>query len=499
MLPSANTNPGTDAASRQKWCAVSALLSRLWHSPTATTWGSLAVRLSAVVLVLPLVLVRFAPAEVALWQLFSTMLMLAMMLDFGLAPTFARLLAFARGGATLDEMTRSGQSASPIARPADPAVVASVVSTLRWLYPRIAVGATVLMAAVGTLGLIKPIAQSQDASSAWAAWALVLATTGVALWGGAYAAALQGLDKIALMRRWEVATGLGQVATSVLVLAAGGELLALVAGYQVWVVVGALRNRWLLRHQHPELFAEQPSPQPRVLAVMWGPAWRSGLGVLMSHGLIQASGLVYSQMAPAAEVAAYLIALRLAMLISQFCQAPFYSKLPRLAELQAAGQREEQLQLAQRGMRLAYWVFVIGALTVALAAQPLLHAIGSQTQFVPDGVWALLAMAFFAERFGAMHLQLYSLTNHIVWHIANGVTGVLMIVVAALAYQRIGEFAFPVAMLLAYAGFYCVYSATHTRAAFKLRLLSFESRTAVPPAATLCAGLGLALLFPVRI
>ena len=477
---------------------MSALLRRIWHSPTATTWGSLAVRLSAVVVVLPLVLVRFAPAEVALWQLFSTMLMLAMMLDFGLAPTFARLLAFARGGATLADMARIQQNSQPVARTADPAVASAVVSTLRWLYPRIALGATVLMAVVGTLGLVKPISQSQDAASAWAAWALVLATTGIALWGGAYAAALQGMDKIALMRRWEVATGLGQVVTSLVVLVLGGQLLALVAGYQAWAVVGALRNYWLLRSQHPALFAEPPAAQPQVMGVMWGPAWRSGLGVLMSHGLIQASGLVYSQMAPAAEVAAYLLALRLAMLISQFCQAPFYSKLPRLAEMQAAGQQTEQLRLAQRGMRMAYWVFAGFAVLVALAAEPLLQAIGSRTSFVSAGVWTVLALAFFAERFGAMHLQLYSLTNHIVWHIANGVTGVVMIVIAALAYPRFKELAFPGAMLVAYAGFYSVYSVAHSKAAFKLRLWHFESRTAVPAAVALCTGLGLALKFPIR-
>lgn len=477
---------------------MSALLRRIWHSPTATTWGSLAVRLSAVVVVLPLVLVRFAPAEVALWQLFSTMLMLAMMLDFGLAPTFARLLAFARGGATLADMARMAQSSQIIARPADPAVAAAVVSTLRWLYPRMALGATVLMAVVGTLGLIKPFSQSQDAAAAWAAWALVLATTGIALWGGAYAAALQGMDKIALMRRWEVATGLGQVVTSLVVLLLGGQLLALVAGYQAWAVVSALRNYWLLRSQHPALFAERPAAQTQVLGVMWGPAWRSGLGVLMSHGLIQASGLVYSQMAPAAEVAAYLLALRLAMLISQFCQAPFYSKLPRLAEMQAAGQKTEQLRLAQRGMRMAYWVFAGMAVLVALGAEPLLLAIGSRTSFVSAGVWTVLALAFFAERFGAMHLQLYSLTNHIVWHIANGVTGVVMIVIAALAYPRFRELAFPAAMLVAYVGFYCVYSVAHSKAAFKLRLWRFESRTAMPAALALCTGLGLALKFPIR-
>lgn len=478
---------------------MSGLLRRLWHSPTATTWGSLAVRLSAALLVLPLVLVRFASPEVALWQLFTTLFMLAMMLDMGLAPTFARLLAFARGGATLAEMAHMQRDVAQPKRPADPAVTAAVMSALRWLYPRLALAAMLVLGVLGTWGLIKPVAQSADVYSAWVAWALVLATTGISMWGGAYAAALQGMNCIAQMRRWEVVTGLLQILSSLLVLALGGHLLALVAAYQAWAVVGALRNRWLLKSLHPGLFAVRPEPHAEVLRVMWPPAWRSGLGMLMSHGLIHASGVVYSQVAPAGEVAAYLLALRVMMLISQFCQAPFYSKLPRLAELQAAGHQTEQLRLAQRGMRFAYWVFVAGALLVALAADPLLKLIGSRTPFVPAGVWALMALAFFAERFGAMHLQLYSLTNRIVWHIANGVTGVVMIVLAAFFYARLGAYAFPAAMLLAYTSFYCVYSASRTRQAFKLRLLRFESSTAVPAMAALCAGLGLSLLFPVHL
>ena len=478
---------------------IRAALHRMWHSPTATTWGSLLVRLAAVVLVLPVVLVRFAPPEVALWQLFSVLFMLAMMLDFGLAPTFARLLAFARGGATVEDMADMQRAPMGGHRIANPMATAAVMSSLRWLYPRLAMAATALLAVLGTWGLMKPVGQSADPISAWCAWLLVLATTGVAMWGGAYAAALQGMDRIAVMRRWEVATGLGQILTSVVVLILDGQLLALVASYQAWAVVGALRNRWLLRSLHPGLFSLAPSPHPEVIKVMWPPAWRSGVGVLMCQGLIQASGLIYGQLAPAAEVAAYLLALRLAMVISQFCQAPFYSKLPRLAELHATGQQAEQLRLTQRGMRLAYWVYAAGALVVAVFADPLLQAIGSRTHFVPPQVWALLALAFFAERFGAMHLQLYSLTNHIVWHIANGVSGVLMIAIAAMTYQRLGNLAFPAAMFLSYAGFYCAYSAMHTRAAFKLSLFSFESRTAIPAAAALCAGLGLALYFPIHL
>lgn len=468
------------------------MLRRLWHSPTATTWGSLAVRLAAVVIVLPFVLVRFAPPEVAVWQLFSTMFMLALMMDFGLAPTFTRLLSYARGGASVGEMLRMRASEGSGRRPPNTESAALVMSALRWLYPRMALGVTLLLAVLGTLGLLRPIAQTADTTQAWIAWSLVLATTGLTLWGGSYAAALQGMDKVAVMRRWEVATGLGQVASSIAVVALGGSLLALVAAYQSWAVVGALRSRWLLRRLHPELFAQAAAPHPEVMRVMWPSAWRSGVGVLMSAGVIQASGIIYSQLAPATEVAAYLLALRLMTVISQFCQAPYYSKLPRLAQLQATGQQPEQLLLAQHGMRIAYWVFVAGALAVSFGAEPLLGLIGSRTGFVPAGVWALMALAFFAERFGAMHLQLYSLTNHIVWHIANGVTGVAMIAIAAAAYPRIGSYAFPAAMLIAYAGFYAVYAVFNSRRAYQFNLWRFERGISVPPAMTLVALLGLA-------
>ena len=69
------------------------IIKRLWDSPTFTTWGSLASRLLSTVVVLPLILVKFSAAEVVVWQLFATLSSLLLLLDFGLAPTFTRMLA----------------------------------------------------------------------------------------------------------------------------------------------------------------------------------------------------------------------------------------------------------------------------------------------------------------------------------------------------------------------------------------------------------------------
>jgi hypothetical protein len=171
------------------------LLLRIWNSPTLMTWGSLAARLLGMTLVLPLVLVKFQPAEVAIWQLFVSIYTMQLLFDFGLSPTFSRLLSYARGGASLADIG-ANQTASAGTKRLVPEgerthVLTAVLSTQRWLYWRISLGVTVLFAAGGTWALMVPVAGVADAQSAWLAWGIVLMSALIGFWGNGYSAALQ--------------------------------------------------------------------------------------------------------------------------------------------------------------------------------------------------------------------------------------------------------------------------------------------------------------------
>lgn len=475
------------------------VLQRAWHSPTLTTWGSMAVRASNVLVVLPMVLRRFEPAEVAVWQLFASIFTLMLLVDWGLSPSLARLLAYARGGARLVDMLDM-RAPGPPQQQGSPSVAATevaarILATLRWLYPRVGALVVAFFAVAGSWSLQTPISQCGNANEAWAAWGLVLLGSWAAFQGSGAGAALQGMNNIATLRRWEVLTGLAQIGTSLAVLALGGGLLALVATYQAWTAFGAWRNGALLRHLHADVLKRQPTADSEVLKVLWPATWRSAVGVLLSQGIIQGSGLVYSQLAPAAEVASYLLAVRVITTLSQFSQAPFYSKLPALAAMQAQHDRSQQLQVAQRGMLRSHWVMVAGVLAVAYLVPWLLKLAHSKTAFVSPQIWALMCAAFFVERLGAMHLQLYSLTNHILWHIANGVTGVAMLALALMLYPAVGLAGLPLAMLLAYILLYTPYALYHSTRAFHLPLFKFESGASLYPGLTLLAGLLPVLIF----
>jgi len=452
------------------------------------------MRALSVVLVLPLLLTRFAVEEIAVWYLLVTLIGLQQLADLGFAPTFVRVIAFAMGGAT---QLKGQRDAAEAGTPAGPRwdTVERIWQTMGGVYARLTLIGVLLFAVVGTIAVRRPIEALATPSTGWIAWWVVVATFAISLQCNLYAAYLQGLNQIALLRRWETLASVGAMATSVLVLVAGGRLLTLVISNQAWVLLSVLRNRWLSRTVEAGRAAsfKRAGRDPEVMDAVWGSAIRSGVGVVFSRGVIFSSGLFYAQIADSAALAAYLIAFRVMQMLVDFSNAPFYSKLPSLSTLRSKGSEYELGQTAERGMRLSYWSYVVGAIAVGVVAPYAFASISSNAHWVSPSLWALMSTAFFVERFGAMHIQLYSTTNHIIWHIANGVSGSIYLLVSLALMVRLGVYAFPIGMLVGYLSFYCWYAPLHVYRTFNFDFWKFQRRTVLAPglflAVFVCAAL----------
>ncbi|WP_421827540.1 lipopolysaccharide biosynthesis protein [Larkinella sp.] len=457
-------------------------ITRLWHSPTFMTWASLATRSMNLVLLIPFILRQFSPAEISLWYLFSTVISLNLMIDLGLGVTFSRFIAYAMGGANGTDTTEKPVDRAHKSGP-NQSYLLKVVGTQQILFAWLTGLVFLLLVVGGTLSVYRPIHFLENPDQGWMAWGIVIVATTVTFRGNAYTTYLQGINRIAEFRRYETFFSLAAILTSVLMLYFNTGLVGLVAVNQLWNIVSVLRNRWMCYQYNEGVFVSGQSFKfdQTILKEIWPAAWRSGIGVLMSYGLIQSSSLIYAQSNQVEQVSAYLFAMRIMQIIITFAQAPFYSKLPLMARLYAQDDRQQIIEVAQKGMQRAHWTFVAGFVGVALLAEPVMQLIGSNIHFIDQRLWAIMGIAFFVERYGAMHLQLYSITNHIVWHIANGLTGLIYIILALIAYPMLGVLAFPLSMLAAYLGFYSWYSTLKSYAAFKLNFITFESKQLVIP------------------
>lgn len=458
------------------------LLRKIWDSPTFTTWGSFIATLLGWVLLLPFALNRLTTGEIALWYFFRIFNDLRPIVDAGFSPTFIRQIAYAFGGS---EKFEDPVNTNPTAN--NPEVnwtaVENTFFTMEYIYVRLAGILLILLVTLGTLSAIRPISLTEKPVQSWIAWILVALTTSIYLRGNSYTSLLQGSNNIPLYRRWEALFSMAAIPTGVIVLLLGGGLLGLVATEQFWLVISVLRNRVLTKKicqfRINQKLKEQFSKD--ILNVIWPRSWRSGLGILMSFGVMQFSGLVYSQIGNTSEVAAYLLSLRFAQNISTFSRVPFYSRLPQMASLYASNFYEQLLTIAKRGMKISHWLFSLGFIGFGLIAPFALSAINSNTGFVPQSLWAILGLGFFAERYGAMHLQLYTLTNRVVWHIANGITGTITLIIAFVTLKSLGIYAFPVGYAAANIGFYAWYCARLSYKNFNINFLKHEFSSLILP------------------
>ena len=458
------------------------MFKRVWNSPTLNTWASFFGRTLGAVLVLPLVLKKFPVEDFNVWSLFSTLLGLQLLVDMGFCVTFVRAIAFCLAGA---ESPAAFQRNAAVSKNDGPnwCLLDQVVGSMRFIYRRLALLYLVLLAVVGSAVLARPISLTPDPTSAWLAWAVVVATGYVNLRTNYLAVLLQGLNEIALVRRWEALTSLGSVLTGFVVLLFGGKLLPLVAAVQVWSLIAALRNRWLCEQVAGQRFKRLPPAHkdPEMMATLWPATWRSGVGVLMSFGLIQATGLINAQFATAANSASYMLCLRIMQLISSFSQAPFYSKLPLLPRLRAEGNIKGLLEVAGNGMRKSLWTYSLGFAAAGLLGPMILGRLRSNVEFPQPIFWVTLGAMFFVERYAAMHLNLYSTTNHIITHIANGVTGVLVIISTLVLLPVLGLLALPTGLLTGYLMFYSWYPVLHSYREFKMCFITFEFKNSFGP------------------
>jgi len=461
------------------------MFSRLWHSATLMTWLSMLSKSMLVLLLLPMILNILSPGDITVWYLFISVFTLQMLADLGFSSTFVRVLSYAKGGADTSSLGMfSTIDEKKIAGGPNWGAIESIFQNMQHIYNRICLLSILLLGGF-TLLLIKPIALSSSPDDSWMAWWIVCFGFLIFLRGNVFSSYVQGMNYIALYRRWDAITGFIGVICSAAVLYYTESLLWLVVSYQFWLIISVPRN-WLIAryidHKKFRSFDHSSSFSQEVFSAVWGSAWKSAIGILMSAGLVHLSGFFYAQLGDSIKVAGYLMAMNLAMQIGSFSQAPFYSKIPTFARLRIQNKLPELIHLSKRSMLMTYWIYIAGVIFIGLFGNWILEYIGSNIAFVSEDLWSLIVLGILFERFGALHIQLYSTTNHIVWHIANGVTGVIYILTILLFYRKMGVYAFPLASIISNLSFYSWYSSSKSYASIKSSFFKFDKTVFLPPA-----------------
>lgn len=469
---------------------------RLWASALVATWASVSSRLLTVVLVLPLALHYLNAEELRFWLITNGILFLRILSDAGFSPTVSRLYAYAMGGADISGLGHQTEFQEKTSKSINWGTVDLLNEASQRLFVILAIVYFLILLGVGFWLLPPVVAVLPNENIGWACWAGFLVSQTISFLGGKYTAYLVGTNQIAPDQRLVAIIALVTTAGMVVAMLAGAGLLGLMVVGQLSAISLYVRGRVLVRRLHGGRYRDSllGKMHADVWEIVWPRAWRSAVGHFLLTGVIQGSGIVFSANAAASTGASYLIAIRVLNVLTQFSDAPFYTKLPEFSRMRSTNANPYELsERARNAMGTGLLLYSVGFLALTFFGKTLLEMVGKDVGLPPTEVWLLLGAATFFYRYGAMHLQLYSTKNNILWHWIAAVTSVVFVSIITMM-GGLTAYALSLGMLGAFGIVYAPWSAWLSHKYLAGSALKFERTALALPTVILTLACGFALL-----
>jgi len=94
-----------------------------------------------------------------------------------------------------------------------------------------------------------------------------------------------------------------------------------------------------------------------------------------------------------------------------------------------------------------------------------------------------------------MHVHLYQVGNHIISHVADGVSGLIFITTTILLFNEFKIYAIPLGMLAGYLGFYAWFASIRSYKLLNENFISFEKKANLIPISILSIYILITILF----
>lgn len=385
------------------------------RSPSAMLAFSSFARAGSYLMPVPF-LYHLGSEAAAFWLLAMTLVGLQNLLFLGAPQIFVRMLAVA------ENAPGPGSAAEP------QLTVGDLSKLMRVVFGGAAVVVTVAMLTLGTWSVVAVAERIASLGDVWGAWAVIAFSSPLRIIILSRLTFLNGLGEIARPRMNDGLSWITSGLLSSLAIIATGSLLLMAVASQLPIVVSAILLKRMADAKGWKTFLYAPASTSlsKVAGRVWPAAWRAGLGSLLSTGARQGAGIVLAQFVGPAQTAGYLLALNGISVMMMLSAAPLQSALHVMAGQYARGETGAHIRQAEAARSLSLWIAAVLAGGVAFAI-PLLPMIGWKHAFVDMRTWGLLAIGLMIQRYGAAHLQHYTITNHVTWHWLDGLTGVFNI------------------------------------------------------------------------
>ena len=394
------------------------------------------VRVGANVLLLPVVLRRLSESELAFWWVFLALGGVANLVDFGFAQSISRVYSYLWAGA--DDFDTEGLRAPSGNHEPNQARLRKFNTTVRYLYWRLALGATALLAVGGTLFLIGSGKTAGNVSGIWICWAAYVFTVGYSLGTTHWFAACQGINRVREMQASNLWGGLTYLIVAATLLVMGWGLFAMViaTGLRGWVARFWCHRAY--RKAVPEVVGEELQPDLTMLKKLWPNARKFGVLSMGVYLIYTANVLISSHFLGDSVTASFGLTAQVGTFLVSFSSIWLTVKWPQITILRTQGRTNEMAVIFAHRLGWSIGTFVLGSMSLVFLGNRILGWMGTHTRLLPETYLSVYLVYLGQQMIYAQFGSLKFTENVVPFFKLSLFTGLGLLALSALMAWQIG-------------------------------------------------------------
>jgi O-antigen/teichoic acid export membrane protein len=409
----------------------------LWH------YIATFLKMGVGVILLPFILKKFPQETITIWTIFSTIIAITSLLDFGFKPSFTRNVSYVMSG--VKEITTTGyQIVDEKDIQIDYCLFKGLIMTMRWLYASIALLLFILLSIIGTW-YIYIILHSYNGNhnDIYISWFILIAVNTYSLYTYYYDALMQGQGKIKRSMQIQVCSYLCYLSIAISLIFLGFNLIAIVSAQAFQVII----NRILVCHTiytpdfRKKLDSANVEKKIKYLKHITPNAVKVGLNGWGHTFLIARTPLLIGSLfLPLSTMASYGILVQIVTIIWQVSTVYFYSYQPKIIQRRIFDDIASVKLIYLKSCWVQFFTFTICGLLLIVSGNWILELINSKT-LLPHVAYIItvLFIYFLDMNYGIAEAMILT-KNDASFYKASLITGIVVVVLlfVFLKYTSLG-------------------------------------------------------------
>lgn len=387
-------------------------------------YAATSMRIVSGLVVMPITLHLFSSEEIGLWGIFTSLVTITLLLDFGFSNSFSRNISYVYSG--VKELRREGYSVVDTME-IDYGLLKNLLLAIKRYYGIMALIFILIFFIGGPFYLSKVLVQySGEPQPIWVAWFFFGGALAYELYTYCYNTILVGRGLVKKSMQIVVISQSVRIIVTVVLLFFDLGIISLVFGLLSGDIVNrSLAYRAFYDRKTKKLLAKESATQGWMLIKTLAPnSLKIGFTSLSTFIRNQATLLVAPIFLSLSQIANYSISKQLISVISTLGLAWYYTFYSKTAQYRVRDDKEGVKRLYIKGIVNLILIFIVGGTLLLLLGIPFFHFIRSQTALLSNSLLLMMLLFSFLECVQLMANGTLMAKNEVPFYRADIVSGI---------------------------------------------------------------------------